>query len=99
MEENSEFIARNLEKLDKQDQLLMFEQRHSPKQCESVVVLMKILRITFFKVGDMVKMKHHEGLSLNLDGKVHIMWRCWTSWDLLDYDSSRTSTAECSQSE
>ncbi|KAH9264601.1 hypothetical protein BASA83_011931 [Batrachochytrium salamandrivorans] len=28
----------------------------------------------FFKVGDMVKMKHHERLKLELDGKVHIMW-------------------------
>ncbi|KAH9244763.1 hypothetical protein BASA81_017821 [Batrachochytrium salamandrivorans] len=28
----------------------------------------------FFKVGDMVKMKHHERLKLELDGKVHTMW-------------------------
>ncbi|KAH9252994.1 hypothetical protein BASA81_008998 [Batrachochytrium salamandrivorans] len=47
MEENSEFIARNLEEVVKQDQLLMFEQRHSLKQCENVVALTKTLQITF----------------------------------------------------
>ncbi|KAH9251654.1 hypothetical protein BASA81_010417, partial [Batrachochytrium salamandrivorans] len=68
MEESSEFIARNLEKLDKQDPLPTFEPKHRPKQCESVVASTKHSRL-FFKVGDMVKMKHHDRLKLEFKWK------------------------------
>ncbi|KAH6582764.1 hypothetical protein BASA60_001776 [Batrachochytrium salamandrivorans] len=39
----------------------------------------------FFKVGDMVKMKHHERLKLEFQMERSISCGgCWTSWDLLD---------------
>ncbi|KAH9248152.1 hypothetical protein BASA81_014228 [Batrachochytrium salamandrivorans] len=46
----------------KQDPLQMFEQRHSPKQCGNVVVLMKTLQITFSRntalTGDETSTSH-----------------------------------------
>ncbi|KAH9274081.1 hypothetical protein BASA83_003725 [Batrachochytrium salamandrivorans] len=54
----------------------------------------------YFKVGDMVKMKHHDRLKLEFKwkGPYHVV-DVGHPGNLLDNDSSRTSTAECSQPE
>ncbi|KAH9246514.1 hypothetical protein BASA81_015927 [Batrachochytrium salamandrivorans] len=53
----------------------MFEPRHSLKQCENVVDFDENTPDYFFKVGDMVKMKHHERLKLEFrwKGPYHVV--------------------------
>ncbi|KAH9263266.1 hypothetical protein BASA83_013379 [Batrachochytrium salamandrivorans] len=100
MEENSEFIARNLEEVG---QARSAANVRTKAQAEAMRKRNNFDETTpdyFFKVGDMVKMKHHDRLKLEFrwKGPYHVV-DVGTSWNLLDNDSSRTSTAECSQPE
>ncbi|KAH6560287.1 hypothetical protein BASA62_000360 [Batrachochytrium salamandrivorans] len=75
MEENSEFIARNLEEVGKQDQLLMFEPKAQSEAMRKRGGFDENTPDYFFKVGDMVKMKHHERLKLEFrwKGPYHVV--------------------------
>ncbi|KAH9262783.1 hypothetical protein BASA82_000194 [Batrachochytrium salamandrivorans] len=100
MEENSEFIARNLEEVGQARSAANVRTKAQAEAMRKRSGFDENTPDYFFKVGDMVKMKHHDRLKLEFKwkGPYHV-GGCWTSWDLLDNDSSRTSTAECSQSE
>ncbi|KAH9263646.1 hypothetical protein BASA83_012956 [Batrachochytrium salamandrivorans] len=100
MEENSEFIARNLEEVG---QARSAANVRTKAQAEAMRKRNNFDETTpdyFFKVGDMVKMKHHDRLKLEFrwKGPYHVV-DVGHPWNLLDHDTSRTSTAECSQPE
>ncbi|KAH6582014.1 hypothetical protein BASA61_008711 [Batrachochytrium salamandrivorans] len=100
MEENSEFIARNLEEVGQARSAANVRTKAQAEAMRKRSGFDENTPDYFFKVGDMVKMKHHDRLKLEFQMERSVSCGgCWTSWDLLDNDSSRTSTAECSQSE
>ncbi|KAH9271471.1 hypothetical protein BASA83_006324 [Batrachochytrium salamandrivorans] len=75
MEENSEFIARNLEEVGQARSAANVRTKAQSEAMRNVVASMKTTPDYFFKVGDMVKMKHHERLKLEFrwKGPYHVV--------------------------
>ncbi|KAH9264245.1 hypothetical protein BASA83_012259 [Batrachochytrium salamandrivorans] len=97
MEENSEFIARNLEEVGQARSAANVRTKAQSEAMRKRGGFDENTPDYFFKVGDMVKMKHHERLKLEFrwKGPYHVV-DVGHPGTYLDYDSSRTSTAECS---
>ncbi|KAH9264595.1 hypothetical protein BASA83_011924 [Batrachochytrium salamandrivorans] len=99
MEETSEFIARNL---DEVGQARSAANVRTKAQAEAMKKRNGFDQDTpdyFFKVGDMVKLKHHERLKLEFKwkGPYHVC-RCRSSGNLLVDDSPGTPIPKCNQS-
>ncbi|KAH9272529.1 hypothetical protein BASA83_005339 [Batrachochytrium salamandrivorans] len=94
MEENSEFIARNLEEVGQARSAANVRTKAQAEAMRKRNNLDENTPDYYFKVGDMVKMKHHDRQKLEFNWKGLTMLSMWASRNLLDYDSAGSSTSK-----
>ncbi|KAH9258760.1 hypothetical protein BASA81_002823 [Batrachochytrium salamandrivorans] len=94
MEENSEFIARNLEEVGQARSAANVRTKAQAEAMRKRNGFDENTSDYYFKVGDMVKMKHHDRqkVRVQLEGALPCC-RCWASRNLLDYDPAGSSTS------